>query len=147
MSVVNQLDSTNAAMYSSYILSIQIEGTEGINDGIVMESAERGAIALLQNAGTNGIDTFHLTSSKWETIKQDLKNSAVATAVRAEYDSTIEELIGFQKFYTSDKKDPYILAAFQPTWDMDVTVPSSSYIPAELQGEKINFDGYPRFGA
>ena len=51
-------------------------------DGAVLKSADYGAIVLLQNAGTNGVDTYRFTKTEWDTIyNADDKNNAIVTEI------------------------------------------------------------------
>lgn len=55
----------NTVMFTPFMLSIEMDGLQNENDGIVMKSAMRGTVGLLRNAAGDSLKSCPMTPTEW----------------------------------------------------------------------------------
>ena len=110
----NATDQKYTALFSPYILSIKMDGLIAPGDGVIMGSTNiidnRGAVAIVQNGTSNGIDTFRFNSTSWAKWKLETNANIVAKLLSSTESKSPN--LGFEAFWTPDTSSPYTCTAW-----------------------------------
>ena len=93
----DQDEADNTALFSSYVLSIYMDGPTSGGDGIVMYNDTRGAVALQHDDNASVINTIRLTRTQWNDVKE-AENKTTADQLKSK---TKRFTDGFDKFSCS----------------------------------------------
>merc|ERR1712013_496593 len=63
--IVSTQDTNNLAKFSSFVLAVEVTTAGAADDGVCMINSVYGALCLLENSGTNGMDTYRLSVADW----------------------------------------------------------------------------------
>ena len=126
--VVTDTDTTNAAKFSAFFLSLTFTAGGSADDGVCFVSSKWGTVCLLDT--TSAVDTYRVSTSDWTTATAEATYADLITSVKGITGSKQESTEWFDKFYCSGSTPSYTCSAWQPDW-MD---------PGLTQG-------YPRFGS
>ena len=62
---VTPQDTHNLEKFSSFVLAVEVTTAGAADDGVCMINSVYGALCLLENSGTNGMDTYRLSTTNW----------------------------------------------------------------------------------
>ena len=106
----NPFEATDTVKFSSYMLSLKMDGPAAEGDGVIMVStgsSARGAVALVR-AASGAIETHRLTAGWW-TINSLSNNSYIAGLMKA---LVPVEKTGFWSFWCPATTSPYTCTAW-----------------------------------
>ena len=92
------------------MLSLKLGGVNAPGDGVALKKDDIGTVlVILQNSGSDGVDTYSFTKAQWDAIyNADKKNSAISNGVVASSTKKVDSNVtGFAAFYTIQTSAPY----------------------------------------
>ena len=132
--VVTTADTTNAAKFSGFFLSLKIKTGAAADDSVCFRSSRWGAVCLV-DSGSDAIATYRVSTTQWDTAVAafSANEGEIVTSIKSNTDAlktTTEWLDKFSCTLTgASGSGEYTCNAWQPDWMGGVT------------------QGYPRFGS